>query len=51
MAMWGFPQLGVPQKLDGEKRENHVKMDDLGVPPFVETSSPNSPARDGLIDP
>jgi len=33
--MWGFPRMGVPQKLDAlfhGKSENN--MDDLGVPLF-----------------
>ena len=33
----GFPKLGVPQN-GGFVRENTIKLDDLGVPPFQETS-------------
>ena len=35
--MWGFPELGVPPN-GWFIRENRTKMDDLGVPPFQETS-------------
>ena len=28
---------GKPPKMDGEKMENPIKMDDLGVPLFLET--------------
>ena len=34
---WGFPSMGVP-KNGWFVRENAIKMDDLGVPPFQETS-------------
>ena len=34
---WGFPELGVPPN-GWSIRENPIKMDDLGVPPFQETS-------------
>ena len=30
--------MGVPPKLDGCKGKSHLEMDDLGVPPFQETT-------------
>ena len=33
---WGFPSMGVPQN-GWFRRENPIKMDDLEVPPFMET--------------
>ena len=35
-AMWVFPKIGVPQN-GWFIRENLIKMDDLGVPLFLET--------------
>ena len=29
--------MGLPQQLDGFLRENPLNMDDLKVPPFMET--------------
>ena len=36
MINWRFPQMGDPQN-GGFIRENHIKMNDLGVPPCMET--------------
>ena len=35
--MWGVPEMRVPPN-GWFIRENPIKMDDLGVPPFQETS-------------
>ena len=35
-SMWVFPNIGVPQN-GWFKMENSIKMDDLGVPLFLET--------------
>ena len=37
IAIWVFPKIGVPQN-GWFIVENHIKMDDLGVPLFLETS-------------
>ena len=34
--IWVFPKIGVPQN-GWFIRENSIKMDDLGVPQFLET--------------
>ena len=34
--IWVFPKIGVPQN-GWFMMENHIKMDDLGVPLFLET--------------
>ena len=34
--IWVFPKIGVSPKMDG-LLENPIKMDDLGVPLFLET--------------
>ena len=36
IPIWGFPEMGVPQNR-WFLRENPTKMDDLEVPPFMET--------------
>ena len=36
-AMWWFPLMGVPQH-GWFMMENHIKMDDVEVPPFQEPS-------------
>ena len=35
-TIWRFPEMGVPSNR-WFKRENPIEMDDLGVPPFMET--------------
>ena len=35
-SIWMFPKIGVPQN-GWLIMENHIKMDDLGVPSFLET--------------
>ena len=35
-SRWMFPKIGVP-KMDGENNGNPIKIDDLGVPLFLET--------------
>jgi len=34
--MWGFPEMGVPPKWMVYNGKHSIKMDDLGVPPFME---------------
>ena len=34
---WVFPKIGIPQKWMVKIMENPIKMDDLGVPLFLET--------------
>ena len=36
LTIWVFPKIGVPQN-GWFIKENHIKMDDLGVPLFLET--------------
>ena len=35
---WGFPRIGVPQKWRFFDGKSHLEMDELGLPPFWETS-------------
>ena len=37
VSIWVFPKIGVPQNV-WFTMENPIKMDDLGVPLFSETS-------------
>ena len=36
MYIWVFPKIGVPQN-EWFIRENHIRIDDVGVPPFLES--------------
>ena len=36
VVIWGVPEMGIPWMVF--LWENQIKMDDLGVPPFQETS-------------
>ena len=49
-ATWGFPKIVVPQN-GWFIREKPIKMDDLGVPLFLETptSSSSSPHPLGIL--
>ena len=35
--IWRFPKMGVPQQWMVYDGKSHLQMDDLGVPPFMET--------------
>ena len=37
MVIWMFPKIGIPQNWMVKIMENPIKMDDLGVPLFLET--------------